>query len=579
VPRQLLVQTNFASGEFDETLSDRPDLQRFQNAALTMLNWLPRLQGGADRFPGTRYLWSLVGEARLEDFEAAPGARFLLVFQSGALRIFLADALLQTLVTPWEGAEIWELDLTQAFDTAILTHGNHAPRRLYRDAMGVWFLEDLMDTGNPTHFLNVPQADGADQWSAALGYPMTATFHESRLVLAGSPTYPNRVWFSKTGIFFDFDVGTGLDDEGFSRDLNSDELETILWLYSGRTLLLGTTVGEWAVIQDGYVTPAFCTLRRQTRIGSKQVRPVETDGAVLHLSTQGTELRELLFTDVEQSYGTRPLSVLDARAVSGGKQLAAQTGSGEQADTTYVVNEDGTLGVLQSLRDQEVLNWCRRTFQGAVESAAVVGGEVYLVTRYAFGPGVYEEGVHEEGVYEASGGSTARFLVKLDAAAVLDFQKTVTAAPGTTVWDGFAHLAGSTIQVLLDGERDEDAEVSATGEITTAYGGETLTAGVAIPAPTLTPMPVAFDSQKGQILHLRKRIVRSLVKVRATRALTVDGRELSFRPAHDPFAPLAPWSGVREIRHLGYSREATYPITAPEPFPATVVSITREVAY
>ena len=50
-------------------------------------------------------------------------------------------------------------------------------------------------------------------FSEARGWPVALSFHQNRMVIGGSRDLPNALWFSKSGRFFDFDTGDGLDDE------------------------------------------------------------------------------------------------------------------------------------------------------------------------------------------------------------------------------------------------------------------------------------------------------------------------------------------------------------------------------
>ena len=50
-------------------------------------------------------------------------------------------------------------------------------------------------------------------FSIARGWPVSACFHQDRLVIGGSRDLPNRLWMSKSSDLFNFDLATGLDDE------------------------------------------------------------------------------------------------------------------------------------------------------------------------------------------------------------------------------------------------------------------------------------------------------------------------------------------------------------------------------
>ncbi|MDD5304257.1 MAG: hypothetical protein PHS14_14245 [Elusimicrobia bacterium] len=576
--RASVRQTNFASGELDPTLSGRTDLERYRNACLTMLNWLPLTQGGATRAPGTEFVALLWGATRLEAFEFSVDEWFVLAFRDGVVDIYKDDALHQSLTTPWTAADLWEFDYTQTLDTVIVTHEDHAPRRIYRGPSDVFAIEDLSDTANAVYLTNIPQDGGADVWSVARGWPRTVTFAENRLCFGGSKSYPSYRWFSKAAAYFDFDAGTGVADESITDVRLSNQFEAVQWVFGARRFVSGTTSQEWAVVQDGPLTPDSVDIKPQTSIGSARIAPVSIDGAVIHVARGGKQLQALGWTDVEQAYGTTPLALLAPRCVTGVRQLAAKrSGSPEEPHRVFAVNTDGVLGILSVLRDQEFQAWSRRTFQGEVESVAAVGGEVYLVVAYQYGPGVFAEGVFEAGVFEASGGSSSRFLVRWDPTLCVDFGLKKT-APLTTTWTGFDHLAGRTVQVTLDGSVHPDVVVAADGTITTEREGLILKAGVALPVPTLEPMSPVFDTQTGSVAMEKRRISKVTLQLSETSSLYVRGKPLVLRQAAD-IGSVEPFTGVITRTLLGYSRQPTVPLTAPEPLPATVLSLTTEVSF
>ena len=66
----------------------------------------------------------------------------------------------------------------------------------------------------------------APAWSASLGYPRTGTLYEQRLVVAGSPAFPQTIWGSATAAYLDFTMGVN-DDDAFSFTVASDQVNPI----------------------------------------------------------------------------------------------------------------------------------------------------------------------------------------------------------------------------------------------------------------------------------------------------------------------------------------------------------------
>lgn len=648
--RVLVKQTNFAAGELSPLLhASRTDINQYYNGCKTMLNWYPLLQGGAKRAPGTIHVSQIDGTARLIPFEPEPGVNYLIVLQDQAIKIFKNDLLHQSLTAPWPSSVLYEIDYTQALDTVIFVHQDYAPRRLYRDALDNFILEDLTDTSNASgvYLENIPTEptvkrwfpsvyyfegdyvqptagnengyyyvatnsgksgtaeptwpttigstvsdgdvtwkcvgliDDIRLWSSSKGYPRTCVFFQDRLVFGGSRDYPHRIWFSKSGDYYNFDLGIALATDAIDREILADELPIIEWLYAGRNLVIGTSNAEFAVTQTTPVTPSEVMIARQSGIGSAKVKPVSIDGAVIHVTANKKQVRELVYSDVEQSYVTSSLSLLAPHIINDVKEItAAASTSFDLGNLLYVVNGDGTLSILNVLRSQNFAAWCRRTLDGQVESIAESGGKVYAVISFSYGQGVYESNVYD-GVYEETGGSSLRLLVYFDDNALLDAQTRLTSATAKTSWTDskLALYGGVEVEVIADGFYCGSQTVT-NSTITTPFGAFQVTVGLAIPTPTLETLPINFDGVQGSVSHMKKRLTRILLQMYETQSLYVNDDLVYIREAQQNInEPIVPFTGIREIRMLGWDRDAIVKITAPEPYKATVLSLTREVVY
>ena len=67
-------------------------------------------------------------------------------------------------------------------------------------------------------------------WSNTRGWPKSATFHEGRLYFGGAKSRPNTIWGSKVVDYFNFDIGTALDDESVEATINTSQLNSIHFL-------------------------------------------------------------------------------------------------------------------------------------------------------------------------------------------------------------------------------------------------------------------------------------------------------------------------------------------------------------
>ncbi|MFI3241496.1 MAG: hypothetical protein R3Y43_02900 [Alphaproteobacteria bacterium] len=214
-------------------------------------------------------------------------------------------------------------------------------------------------------------------FSPMRGYPRSVTFHQGRTVIGGSKSLPNRLWLSCSSDLFNFDLGTGLDDESIEFAILSDQVNAIENVISTRHLLVFTTGSEWMVTGEP-LTPTSIYLSEQTAVGSYRtttMQPQNIDGANIFVSSNGKQLREFLFSDVEQAYQGKDLCLMAPDIMSNPITFAFD----KNTCVLYIVLADGSVSSYTSYRTEEVSGWSKLHTKGKYESVAIVGEDVYFV--------------------------------------------------------------------------------------------------------------------------------------------------------------------------------------------------------
>ncbi|MEI6559985.1 MAG: hypothetical protein WCO00_16425 [Rhodospirillaceae bacterium] len=397
-------------------------------------------------------------------------------------------------------------------------------------------------------------------FSVVRGWPVSACFHQHRLVIGGSRDLPNRLWLSQSADLWNFDLGTGQDDEAIEFGIMSDQVNAIRAVFSGRHLQVFTSGAEWMV--DGVpLTPINIQLYRQTRIGSpveRTVRPRDVDGATLFVSRNGRELREFLFTYTEQAYQANDLALFARHLI----RTPCDQDYDARRRLLFVVMADGGMAVLTAYRAESVSAWTRIATDGAVRSVAVVGDEVYLMVA---------RGSHwtierfEDGLY-------------------LDAALSGSAATPTASWEGLDHLEGRTVAVVADGIVRADATVNA-GKIHLDGPASRVAAGLPY-SHVVEPLPPNLIGL-GLVVGTPVRLVEASFRLQDTAAVRIDlGRGAfdlpmhRFGPAPLSTAPLPLVSGDRSLKTLGWLRDLTQPlwrIAQDAPLPFTLLSVATEL--
>jgi hypothetical protein len=417
---------------------------------------------------------------------------------------------------------------------------------------GATVKETLVDTAATDDFEE-------QAFSAVRGWPVSATFHQDRLVFGGARDVPNRVWMSTIGEFENFDLGTGLDDEAIDFALMSDQVNAVVAVVSGRHLF--TPGGDWAVSGEP-LTPARVQVRRQTRVGSspeRRIPPRTVDGATLFMARNGKELREYAYTDLEQGYQSSDLATLAPHV------LAGPLDQDFDADDRilHVVNADGTLASLTVFRAEQVNAWTLQTTDGAFEAVAVVGGRAYVAVLR---------------------GGTRR-IERFDAALATDSALVGESETPLATWSGLDHLNGRSVVAVADGMVVRGLSV-ASGAVVLPTAARRVEIGLPF-THVIEPLPPVVGAEQIGVTQVAPaRLVRAIFRVVETKALRVDVglglRDVPFVRLGDNLLDAGPvaFTGDKVLRGLGWARGLERPLWRIEqdaPLPMQLLSVTTEI--
>lgn len=140
-----LAQNNFTAGEISASMLGRQDVQRYQNAAKRIENFMLAPQGGLFRRPGTRHVGDPQGKVRLIPFEFSTEQAYVLEFSDEEMRVYKDGGLVESapgvplvVASPYNAADLDDLRWTQSADVLYLVHPQYAPRKLSRTSHTNW---------------------------------------------------------------------------------------------------------------------------------------------------------------------------------------------------------------------------------------------------------------------------------------------------------------------------------------------------------------------------------------------------------------------------------------------------------
>jgi hypothetical protein len=410
--------------------------------------------------------------------------------------------------------------------------------------------------------------------SATRGWPRSISFWRGRLWLGGLRSRPQTILGSKVGVFEDFDEGEGLDDESINITIDDDAVNAINDVFAGRGFQIFTSGGEFTLRSslDSAVTPgnAFNLLQKETLHGSgagvnavagtRWPRPLSVDGATIFVESAGGVARQFVFNDLEQSFNANNISILSQNIVLNPSAMAIRRATQEfPNDYVYMVNSDGTVAVLNSLREQSLLAWSKFTTDGEFEDVAVVGRKTFFIVKRTID------------------GNPVRYIEVLNSSNFTDSSVVTDNGSATTSWTGLDHLEAEEVRVRGDGYILNNATVS-SGAITSSEEATILEAGLFF-AAKVRHLPLEIVIQGQSFSGQWKSPVFANIRLYQSRNIVVlyEGKRQvpTFRNFGDTVLdqPVSNFSGWKKVYLGGVRRDVEVTITQDDPLEFNILMV------
>ncbi len=402
-------------------------------------------------------------------------------------------------------------------------------------------------------------------YSTLRGFPQAITFHEDRLWFGGTPSQPDGLWGSKTGNFFNFDLGDGSDDDALDLDASVGVTNQIRHLVSNRDLQVFASQSEFFLpsFTDKPVTPENAKISVQTPFGTGFVRPQSVDGATLFVQATGTAVREFVFTDNEGAYVASMVSLLSSHLIKSPIQLAVVKGSLSRAGAYgFYLMDDGTIGVYHSNRQEKKAGWMRWTTTGKFHSVCAVDEDLFVCTSRDDGSG-----------------TTKLFLEQFNTSMKMDFCNEFTGSSG--VFSTSGHFSNNAVVDVVDG-------TEYLGQFTVASNNATVTSVKSSTSaqigykfiPELKTLPIDAAVAGGPLTGTPRKITKVTLDLEDTLSVSVNGTDMIIRTVQqDQSTALTAVSGKQEFRVLGYSKDPRVTISQSAPLSLQINGLVTEVAF
>ena len=423
-------------------------------------------------------------------------------------------------------------------------------------------------------------------WSAKRGFPAAVSFHENRLVFAGTLAEPDTIFMSQIGEYFNHDVGTALDNEAIVLTAATGDIHEIRHLVSSRDLQVFAGTGELYVptfLNQG-ITPTNAQIREQTPYGSGFAQPALIDGATIFSQASGRIIREYLFTDAEDAYASTAISTIASHLISDPKYIAVAHSGFKQADSyALIIMEDGSATVFTSNRAEKRASWTSFTTNGRFDSCVSIDDRLFVniydsdnnLKLCEFTAGEFDNDIGLDYFRQAS--------------ISLDSLSNPTTASVTVSSSDFSN--GDTVDVIA--QQSNSLSLGGQGKPLDYLGEFTITGGKIVLDAFLDIIsgssfgkydeiyfgkkfdskiisnPIDASGAAGPLTGSLRGITNVVVDVKDTRSIKVNDKSI-------PIGTLE-ITGKKEVRLLGYSRDPQVTIEQGDPLSMQVNGFITEV--
>lgn len=421
-----------------------------------------------------------------------------------------------------------------------------------------------VDVGEST-----PIRDNA--FSGANTYPAAVSYFEQRRVFAGSNLLPQNVWMTKTSTESDLSYRIpSISDDRIAFRMAAREGFRIQHVVPMSSLLLLTESGEWRVtsIDTDAISPTSLSVRPQSYVGSNNVQPAVINNIVLFAAARGGHVRELGFSNEQQSYSTGDLS-LRAAHLFDDYQIVDLALSKAPLPIVWCVSSNGRLLGLTYIPEERITGWHWHDTDGTFESICVIpeGEEdrVYACVKRNIN-GTDKRYIERMAPFKVQALADVRYS---------DSWKAYSGAATTTI-TGLSHLENKTVIVLADGKIHPSRTV-ASGSITLDYAASNVAVGLPYTAELHT-LP-AIMQVDGFGTGRTKNVGRTWIRVSESPGFQVGTDQGGLTPSSSAVDGASLASGVIEATLLpAWTQDGQVIIQQQNPVPLTVIGMTFEVS-
>ena len=414
---------------------------------------------------------------------------------------------------------------------------------------------------------HAPTEDFFEQsYSSLRGYPAAVGFHENRLWFGGTLSQPDTVWASKSGLYYNFDIGDASDDDSLELIMSIGEVATIRHFVSNRDIHIFTAGSEFYIptFENEPITPTNARVKRQTSFGSTIVRPQPFYGATIFGQVGGKMIRQFVYDDSENAYKADPISLLSSHLISDPVQMCVISGAVNTAESfVFAQNFTGEIAVYNLNRIEGVAGWTRFETNGSFHSVTAIDNRVFAVIKTNLGSG-----------------TNSFVFTELNQNVSLDLGNTYSGTAGVFTVSNFFEN-GAEVDVISATDYLGKFTVSG-GQVDVSSVDASLTScqvGFGFDVELKTN-PIDVNTAIGPETGQPRSLSRVILDLSETLSVSVNNKKLIIRKVNNDFSqPRQAVTGKREFYLLGYNKDPQVTVTQTAPMFIQVNGLVAEVSF
>jgi hypothetical protein len=405
-----IYSNNFSYGEISKQLYGRIDLDIYGKSVASLINFLPKLQGGVEKRMGTLEIDELSSETgitRIIPYVYSSSAAYLFLFSHNYLSIYKNDVLINSTQTDFSESELFEIQYAQNWDTLFLVHPNHPIQIIKHIGLDSFALSVMPFVTDEKH---------QNLFGSVNNYPSCVAFYANKLWLASSIAEPYTIWISKPievgyQISFEFyDIyqeetqeilpppwEEGWEDDSskiYTTKLINEEVITeanalklvvgtstndkIMWFSPSQYMFVGTASSEWIIPAN--INAQQYSISKISGYGSANIQALMSNNEILYIQSDKKRLRTYSYSSAGSNSEDLTFTC-DHIFESGVKEFAWQR---VPEPMGYFVLNNGELITLSFNKQYGQQSWSHIIINGIIESVCVLdsdeGQDVYILT-------------------------------------------------------------------------------------------------------------------------------------------------------------------------------------------------------